>query len=141
MAREGTGEALLPVLKNQMRSARTALWLRPAIFSVVAATAAVLLATVDIVLPSGSLDWLPEVETAAVENLLEVLASGMLTVATVTLSVHMLVLNLAAGQVSPRAVPEIVADRGTQNAMGRSEEHTSELQSLMRITYAVFCLK
>src|SRR3546814_2780669 len=24
---------------------------------------------------------------------------------------------------------------------GRSEEHTSELQSLMRITYAVFCLK
>src|SRR3546814_2363496 len=28
-----------------------------------------------------------------------------------------------------------VADRG------RSEEHTSELQSLMRISYAVFCLK
>src|SRR3546814_3407749 len=29
----------------------------------------------------------------------------------------------------PKAVPE------------RSEEHTSELQSLMRISYAVFCLK
>src|SRR3546814_4370224 len=28
---------------------------------------------------------------------------------------------------------------GTQ--FGRSEEHTSELQSLMRISYAVFCLK
>src|SRR3546814_7257446 len=26
-------------------------------------------------------------------------------------------------------------------AAGRSEEHTSELQSLMRISYAVFCLK
>src|SRR3546814_2433836 len=26
-------------------------------------------------------------------------------------------------------------------AYGRSEEHTSELQSLMRISYAVFCLK
>src|SRR3546814_12435405 len=26
-------------------------------------------------------------------------------------------------------------------ACGRSEEHTSELQSLMRISYAVFCLK
>src|SRR3546814_1430903 len=26
-------------------------------------------------------------------------------------------------------------------ADGRSEEHTSELQSLMRISYAVFCLK
>src|SRR3546814_1070408 len=27
------------------------------------------------------------------------------------------------------------------DAVGRSEEHTSELQSLMRISYAVFCLK
>src|SRR3546814_4195295 len=26
-------------------------------------------------------------------------------------------------------------------AIARSEEHTSELQSLMRISYAVFCLK
>src|SRR3546814_9708717 len=28
-----------------------------------------------------------------------------------------------------------------RKAEGRSEEHTSELQSLMRISYAVFCLK
>src|SRR3546814_4871539 len=28
-----------------------------------------------------------------------------------------------------------------ENGVGRSEEHTSELQSLMRISYAVFCLK
>src|SRR3546814_4275597 len=32
--------------------------------------------------------------------------------------------------------------RGMQKTRGiRSEEHTSELQSLMRISYAVFCLK
>src|SRR3546814_9186804 len=30
---------------------------------------------------------------------------------------------------------------GMFGAIGRSEEHTSELQSLMRISYAVFCLK
>src|SRR3546814_921804 len=30
---------------------------------------------------------------------------------------------------------------GAAVVMGRSEEHTSELQSLMRISYAVFCLK
>src|SRR3546814_8314115 len=29
----------------------------------------------------------------------------------------------------------------TAELAGRSEEHTSELQSLMRISYAVFCLK
>src|SRR3546814_10334210 len=31
--------------------------------------------------------------------------------------------------------------QATLNTMERSEEHTSELQSLMRISYAVFCLK
>src|SRR3546814_7610001 len=30
---------------------------------------------------------------------------------------------------------------GVMTHAGRSEEHTSELQSLMRISYAVFCLK
>src|SRR3546814_10034548 len=33
------------------------------------------------------------------------------------------------------------ANRRRCNASWRSEEHTSELQSLMRISYAVFCLK
>src|SRR3546814_6678788 len=32
-------------------------------------------------------------------------------------------------------------DRIEGHGGGRSEEHTSELQSLMRISYAVFCLK
>src|SRR3546814_6393204 len=31
-------------------------------------------------------------------------------------------------------------DRFGERLAGRSEEHTSELQSLMRISYAVFCL-
>src|SRR3546814_7977741 len=34
--------------------------------------------------------------------------------------------------------PEIIE---SQLGFSRSEEHTSELQSLMRISYAVFCLK
>src|SRR3546814_1069867 len=33
------------------------------------------------------------------------------------------------------------ADRIDRSLAARSEEHTSELQSLMRISYAVFCLK
>src|SRR3546814_9696722 len=42
----------------------------------------------------------------------------------------------------PRVTLE-VADVGRLigEAASRSEEHTSELQSLMRISYAVFCLK
>src|SRR3546814_6638585 len=47
---------------------------------------------------------------------------------------------------SDLAIAEIVADAlahrfGVRNIVDRSEEHTSELQSLMRISYAVFCLK
>src|SRR3546814_9280940 len=37
---------------------------------------------------------------------------------------------------SPRQCPQVEVI-----AHDRSEEHTSELQSLMRISYAVFCLK
>src|SRR3546814_10618021 len=45
------------------------------------------------------------------------------------------------------AITAIARDRGIATlidntwATPRSEEHTSELQSLMRISYAVFCLK
>src|SRR3546814_7940053 len=40
-----------------------------------------------------------------------------------------------------RAVFEIERAHVEPSRIGRSEEHTSELQSLMRISYAVFCLK
>src|SRR3546814_9169784 len=36
---------------------------------------------------------------------------------------------------------ELVSEAKRSNYNARSEEHTSELQSLMRISYAVFCLK
>src|SRR3546814_9698069 len=38
-----------------------------------------------------------------------------------------------------RPAPEKLAQKPDEDS--RSEEHTSELQSLMRISYAVFCLK
>src|SRR3546814_10812438 len=64
------------------------------------------------------------------------------------------IIEVAAGDrvASPIATP-ILQTKSHCNAVakpaeivsrlqaGRSEEHTSELQSLMRISYAVFCLK
>src|SRR3546814_9771780 len=38
-------------------------------------------------------------------------------------------------------IDDIVVVAASQSHPIRSEEHTSELQSLMRISYAVFCLK
>ncbi|MEQ8357671.1 MAG: DUF2254 domain-containing protein [Kiloniellaceae bacterium] len=113
-----SGDSLLPVLKNEIRAVRTALWFRPTAYCTLAILLAVLVATVDGFLPKDLLDWLPKVKQATVEELLKLLAGGMLTVATVTLSVLMLVLSIAAGQASPRAVPEVMADPVTQNALG-----------------------
>src|SRR3546814_8436670 len=38
-------------------------------------------------------------------------------------------------------IPRHALQRAAAAGIDRSEEHTSELQSLMRISYAVFCLK
>src|SRR3546814_5344515 len=49
---------------------------------------------------------------------------------------------LARRTAADRQHPEhIERDAAPALACRRSEEHTSELQSLMRISYAVFCLK
>src|SRR3546814_6941142 len=54
---------------------------------------------------------------------------------------HLLAAHPAA--VTDEAQREAVSQPGAERrpGQGRSEEHTSELQSLMRISYAVFCLK
>src|SRR3546814_10516120 len=43
--------------------------------------------------------------------------------------------------VAQRQTGEVEVRPFTGHRVMRSEEHTSELQSLMRISYAVFCLK
>src|SRR3546814_10854539 len=49
---------------------------------------------------------------------------------------------LAVGGDARRLDHQVEArERGGNEVKQRSEEHTSELQSLMRISYAVFCLK
>src|SRR3546814_9297693 len=56
-------------------------------------------------------------------------------------------LRRRARQLQRAAIQRVAEDRVLQvrhvhaDLVGRSEEHTSELQSLMRISYAVFCLK
>src|SRR3546814_5898567 len=47
--------------------------------------------------------------------------------------------SYSAGRFS--GVRSGIAWHSTLSELGRSEEHTSELQSLMRSSYAVFCLK
>src|SRR3546814_7871119 len=46
-----------------------------------------------------------------------------------------------SGPGVPKAIAENLFRAFVSTKAQRSEEHTSELQSLMRISYAVFCLK
>src|SRR3546814_7026114 len=49
--------------------------------------------------------------------------------------------NLPQPMIAPGSIEPLPALPAPANSAARSEEHTSELQSLMRISYAVFCLK
>src|SRR3546814_8032609 len=57
-------------------------------------------------------------------------------------SIDLSALNLPciAAVAAPQLLHVVLGD-GMRRLRLRSEEHTSELQSLMRISYAVFCLK
>src|SRR3546814_10495734 len=49
--------------------------------------------------------------------------------------------EMKAAQTMAARTAAFCINPGLQKQIKRSEEHTSELQSLMRISYAVFCLK
>src|SRR3546814_3449389 len=49
--------------------------------------------------------------------------------------------EVRTADIDHHLVEHFLVVEGFHEAVGRSEEHTSELQSLMRISYAVFCLK
>src|SRR3546814_2782243 len=49
--------------------------------------------------------------------------------------------NPSTGSSDLRSRNSVASTRSVAWSDARSEEHTSELQSLMRISYAVFCLK
>src|SRR3546814_3118933 len=49
--------------------------------------------------------------------------------------------NAGPAALMPKADAWRIVEDDLSGAAIRSEEHTSELQSLMRISYAVFCLK
>src|SRR3546814_6604542 len=83
----------------------------------------------------------PLAAQAAWSLLVVVVAVGTMGALATILQAHLMA--VAAGAQTLAAASNHSAFNAA-NALGpwlRSEEHTSELQSLMRISYAVFCLK
>src|SRR3546814_4899601 len=95
-----------------------------------------------IVLEPLSLDHVPALEAAAADGELWNLA---VTSVPAPGQARDYVEKALQGQADGLMLPFAVREAGSGEIVGstryRSEEHTSELQSLMRISYAVFCLK
>src|SRR3546814_2046043 len=95
-------------------------------------------------IPEKRLSWLdrissmlsgePSTRDDLVELLRDVQADGLIAADT-------LKMMEGALTVSELSVGDVMVPRSQMVMLARSEEHTSELQSLMRISYAVFCLK
>src|SRR3546814_5112493 len=72
---------------------------------------------------------------------LRALRKALDVVALQQVNVHIHANQITDLRVSAGREPSGLADRGMiGEVLSRSEEHTSELQSLLRISYAVFCL-
>ena len=97
-------------------SLRTSLWFRPTVYSLVGVILAVLMVFAP--LPISFLTALPSLQQSTLEEIMKALSSSALTVATVSLSVLMIVLNMAGSDGSPRALPELMSDKTVQKALG-----------------------
>ena len=95
---------------------RQTLWFQPALASALAGFW-VVLAIIGGPLLSG-MDDLPIPDKDTIVELLKMGGGSLLTIATVTLSVLMVVLNAAAGQASPRALPGLMSGKEEEVEVG-----------------------
>src|SRR3546814_9529455 len=94
-------------------------------------------------LPSGSLvnigeDIVPSQHNPPLQDIAQALSDSLSRDGRGGMRSNLDMGGFKARNLAPGTQPN---DAATVSQIGRSEEHTSELQSLMRISYAVFCLK
>src|SRR3546814_1856280 len=87
------------------------------------------------------LDELPEFQRGALDSLRQPLETGVVSVARANAHVTFPARVQLIAAMNPCRCGHLGDASLACSRAPRSEEHTSELQSLMRISYAVFCLK
>src|SRR3546814_6949749 len=83
----------------------------------------------------------PRLEGAAMRSSIKRLGSAMHSVADTIGTLGLIGAALTLAGIIAAYLIEVFFRYWLNDPTGRSEEHTSELQSLMRNSYAVFCLK
>ncbi len=100
-------------------SIRTSLWFLPGLMILGAVLLAWLALQVEIdVKASGFVWWINQGSAKEAGELLAALLTSLITMATLVISITMVVLALAAGQLGPRLIRSFVADRQTQGVLG-----------------------
>src|SRR3546814_7666444 len=98
-------------------------------------------------MPGSAIEGLQIFSLMGIAGLIELIAGGLLIIGLFSRSAAFIASGFTAaayfiGHVAAKGMFLFpVMNGGEAAVLFRSEEHTSELQSLMRISYAVFCLK
>ena len=112
---------MLSRLYNLWATLRTGLWFVPTLMAVGAVGLAIVALNLDAGLPeekARQLWWLHSGGPEDARNLLSTVFSSMITMATLVISITMVVLTLAASQLGPRLVRNFMGDLRTQLVFG-----------------------
>ncbi len=110
---------MLPKLAALWERLRTSLWFLPGLMIAAAVVSAWIAVNVEIQLDaSGAVWWINQGSAEEASNLLSSLLGSLITMATLVISITMVVLTLAAGQLGPRLIRSFVADWRTQGVVG-----------------------
>ncbi|MFO8041693.1 MAG: DUF2254 domain-containing protein [Alkalispirochaeta sp.] len=97
---------------------RYSFWFVPAVMSVAAAALSLLLTETDIGSRLPPIAWVTSLGPQGVRDLLVMIASSMITVATTAFSIIIVALQLASGQLGPRLLRNFIRDRANQLVFG-----------------------
>jgi uncharacterized membrane protein len=97
---------------------RTSLWALPLAMAVAASALAVSALNIDLAKGSASVWFLFSGSASQAPDFLSSLVTAMITMATLAISITMVVLTLAAQQLGPRLIRSFMGDRRTQTALG-----------------------
>ncbi|WP_170936923.1 MULTISPECIES: DUF2254 domain-containing protein [Rhodomicrobium] len=109
---------MLVRLNSLWEQVRTGLWFLPLLMTLAAVALAWLTLGTRLNLGQSTVWWLHSGSASDAASLLSSLLASMITMATLAISITMVVLTLAANQLGPRLIRIFMADRRTQTMLG-----------------------
>ncbi|MFP4508543.1 MAG: DUF2254 domain-containing protein [Spirochaetaceae bacterium] len=97
---------------------RYSFWFIPAIISLAFAILSLVLTETEFAGSLPRVEWVSSLGRQGIRDLLVMIASSMITVATTAFSIIIVALQLASGQLGPRLLRNFIKDRGNQLVFG-----------------------